>query len=209
MIAAMAISLYKHRNARKGHYCVICVDRTRGPATLVRLGYGVVVHLCAEHASPAFQTQRLGRDFVLTLQRVWGAGGCLTQRRSRALDAHLAAVAGAGAASRRRRPGSYAWPELRSEAERRSAHGEPPEVIVADLRTRRAPGICVAPSVRTIRRWISQRRWVFRRPDRPPVRSAIDRPAWPHGGTSRTDLPADGTDPGTPAHRGRPPPAGS
>jgi hypothetical protein len=205
MIVAVAISLYKHPNARKGQYCVICVDRTRGPATRVRLAYGVIVHLCAEHASPAFQTKRLGRDFVLTLQRVWGAGGCLNERRHRALDAHLAAVAAANAApSRRPRPGSYCWPELRHEAEARCARGEPAETIVRDLRRRRAPGICVAPSVRTIRRWLTERRWTFRRPKPPPT----PPPAWPAGGAASPPRPsAPGVDRATPIDHGRSPPA--
>ena len=62
MLMGVAISLYKHPNARKGRYCAICLDRTRGATQLVRLPYGVEVHLCGEHASLRFQTMRMGRD---------------------------------------------------------------------------------------------------------------------------------------------------
>jgi hypothetical protein len=201
------ISLYKHRNARKGQYCVICLDRTRGPARRVHLAFGVDVHLCAEHASPAFQTMRMGRDFVLTLQRVWSAGDALTKRRSRALDAHLAAVRGPQPPPSRPRPGSYAWPMLRDEAERRQAAGEAIPGIVAALRTRSAPGISRAPSVRTIRRWLGEQRWLaaLRRPS--PMRGPHGRepllpaapPAphaalpQPHGDAPATLLPPGGT----------------
>jgi hypothetical protein len=202
IIGGVAVSLYKHPNGRKGERCEICAGGTRGPATLVRLAYGVVVSLCGEHASPAFQTKRHGRDFVLTLQRVWSAGGLLTRRRRRALDAHLAAVAGANVPPRRRRPGSYCWPELRDEAELRCARGEEAETIVRDLRRRRAPGICMAPSVRTIRRWLSERRWIFRAPDRPPRRA----PIWP-AMDSTVRPPADAPLPDLPDDDGRAPPA--
>jgi hypothetical protein len=65
--------------------CAICVERMRGKTRLVELGYGVSVHLCEGHGSREFQTQRSGRDFVLTLQRLWQAHGCLSVARSNAL----------------------------------------------------------------------------------------------------------------------------
>src|SRR5205085_8641864 len=42
--------------------CAICVDRTRGKTERLQLTHRVVVWLCADHASPAFQTRRGGRD---------------------------------------------------------------------------------------------------------------------------------------------------
>jgi hypothetical protein len=60
---------YKARRVpTKQTVCAICVERTRGK--LVELGYGVSVHLCAEHASHGFQTQRSGRAFAPKLQRL-------------------------------------------------------------------------------------------------------------------------------------------
>jgi hypothetical protein len=166
----VAISLYKHPNTRKGRYCAICLDRTQGAAQLVRLPYGVEVHLCAAHASQDFQTMRMGRDFTLTLHRAWSAAGCMTRRRSRALDAHSAALRGRPAEGRRR-PGSYAWPSLRLEAEQRAAAGEAVATIIRDLRRRHAHDVARAPSARTIHRWIHERRWVRRKPPRPVQRA--------------------------------------
>jgi hypothetical protein len=70
--------------------CAICVDRTKGRAEEIRLGYCVTVWLCPGHASHAFQTKRSGGDFVRTLMGVWQATsaadskpampGCATHR---------------------------------------------------------------------------------------------------------------------------------
>ncbi len=153
-------TLYKARGVpNKQAVCAICVERTRGRTREVRYGYGVCVWLCEGHASPQFQTQRGGRDLVLTLQRLWQAHGMLTAARGRALSAHLAACRGPAA---RARPGSYCWPDLRAEAERRFAGGTGPHTVARDLHMRSLPGGCPGrlPSSRTIRRWHSQRRWL-------------------------------------------------
>lgn len=151
-------TLYKARSVpTKQAVCAICVERTRGKTRLVELGYGVSVHLCAEHASHEFQTQRGGRDFVLTLQRLWHAHGCLTVARSNALRRHLAACSGAEA---RPRPGSYSWPALRVEAEAAFAAGRTAGPVIATLRTLHADGPATPPSLRTMRRWCTERRWL-------------------------------------------------
>ncbi len=86
-------TLYKARGMPlKQACCAICVDRTRGRTRRVTLSNRVSVHLCDAHASHEFQTRRGGRDFVRTLMGVWRANDCLTLARSRALDAHLAAL---------------------------------------------------------------------------------------------------------------------
>jgi hypothetical protein len=155
---AGAATLYKKRGmGAKGEPCAICADRTRGRTRPLPLGFGVSVWLCAEHASDEFQQQRGGRDFVLTLQRLWSAHGCLTQRRSRALTAHLAALRGRAAQPR---PGSYAWPSVREEAEARFLAGEDPRAVIADLRARHGDGVARPPSVRTMQRWFHERRWL-------------------------------------------------
>ena len=153
-------TLYKARSVpTKQAVCAICVERTRGKTRLVELGYGVSVHLFTEHASHEFQTQRGGRDFVLTLQRLWHAHGCLTVARSNALRRHLAACSGAEA---RPRPGSYSWPALRVEAEAAFAAGRPARAVIATLRTLHAGGPANPPSLRTMRRWCTERRWLAR-----------------------------------------------
>lgn len=88
-------TLYKARRVpTKQAVCAICAERTRGRTRELNMGYGVSVWLCAGHASREFQTQRGGRDLVLTLQRLWRAHGCLSAARHKALRAHLAALAG-------------------------------------------------------------------------------------------------------------------
>ena len=155
-------TLYKARRVpTKQAVCAICVERTRGKTRLVELGYGVSVHLCQGHASPEFQTQRSGRDFVLTLQRLWHSHGCLSVARSKALRRHLAACSGAEA---RPRPGSYAWPELRQLAETAFATGTPAGTVIAALRRLHAHGPAHPPSIRTMRRWHTERRWIARPP---------------------------------------------
>jgi hypothetical protein len=84
--------------------CAICCDRTRGRTIGLRLTHGVNVWLCEAHASPEFQCSRDGRDFVVTLRRLWQAHGCLTAARRRALDAHLDTLADRPL---RTGPGSY------------------------------------------------------------------------------------------------------
>jgi len=155
-------TLYKARKVpTKQAVCAICVERTRGRTHAVELGYGVHVHLCHGHASPEFQTRRGGRDLVPTLERLWRAHGCLTVARSRALRRHLAACSGAES---RPRPGSYAWPALRRDAESAFAAGRPVNVVIAALRRLHADGAAVPPSIRTMRRWNAQRRWLPRAP---------------------------------------------
>jgi hypothetical protein len=117
----------------------------------------VSVWLCAWHRSPAFLERRAGRDLVVSLMRAWEAAGCLTQARHRALDVHRARLGGPPA---RARPGSYAWPALRREAERRFAAGEPPARVIGELRGRVAGGAAKAPSRRTMARWFSEGRWL-------------------------------------------------
>jgi len=151
-------TLYKARQVpTKQPVCAICVERTRGRTRRVALGYGVAVSLCADHASLDFQRRNGGRDFALTLQRLWVAHGCLSSARSRALRAHVDALQGAAA---RPRPGSYAWPGLRREAEQLFAAGEAPWPTIASLRRRAADAGVRPPSVRTMMRWHSERRWL-------------------------------------------------
>jgi hypothetical protein len=151
-------TLYKARGMSvKRPVCAICVDRTRGLTVSLRLTHGVTVWLCEAHASPEFQTRRSGRDFVLTLQRLWRAHGCLTAARGQALTTHLAAMAERPGQPK---PGSYAWAGLRRLAENEFAEGGPPMPTITRLRARYSGGTAAPPSVRTMQRWHRERRWL-------------------------------------------------
>src|SRR6185295_4003529 len=56
----------------------------------------------------------------------------------------------------RARPGSYAWPELRRQVERRAAAGITAREIGAEVRSAHEERGVRAPSGRTIRRWIAE-----------------------------------------------------
>jgi hypothetical protein len=155
-------SLYNARGlSTKQPVCAICVERTRGRTQKVVLGYGVEVWLCAGHAGGDFQTRRGGRDFVRTLSGVWQANGCLTSARSRALHAHLRSLQ---TRPKRSQPGSYAWPELRHEAEAAYAEGLRPKDVADSIHTTYATCPAHPPSRRTLERWAAQRRWLTARP---------------------------------------------
>jgi len=161
---AYLATLYKARGvSTKQQVCAICADRTRGRTQMLRLTHGVSVWLCPDHASREFQTMRGGRDFVLTLQRLWSAHGCLTANRSKALTSHLTSLRDRPA---RPRPGSYTWPDLRRALERRFATGTQPATAHAAATQLLANQTCSAraPSTRTIHRWHTQHRWLTPRP---------------------------------------------
>jgi hypothetical protein len=125
---------------------------------MLTLGYGVEIWLCERHASVEFQRRRNGRDFELTLMRLWQAHGCWTLARSKALKAFRAALVANTAP--RHRPGSYAWADLRPKVEAAFAAGVHPDAIHAYLQRTLHPAWAKAPSLRTLRRWHAERRWL-------------------------------------------------
>jgi hypothetical protein len=157
-------SLYKAPGIPvKSPVCAICLDRTRGTVVARQLGYGVRVWLCPVHHSVEFMRERAGRDFVVTMLRIWRAQDCLTVARSKALKAHLAAVQAVGRRpGSRPKPGSYAWPRLRIQAEQAFAFGADVLATITELRERHAHDHATVPSVRTMRRWFAQGRWLRR-----------------------------------------------
>lgn len=165
--------------------CAICGDRTRGRTVELRLTHGVAVWLCEAHASPEFQCRRDGRDFVVTLERLWHAHGCLTAARRRALCAHLAALA---ERPQRARPGSHTWADLRERAEAEFALGHPPAATIARLRAEHADGPAVPPSVRTMLRWHHERRWLSAPAD---GRDHVDAGVGPKRRSQLRALPVD------------------
>ena len=154
-------SLYKAPGIPvKSPVCAICLDRTRGRTLERELTHGVKIWLCEAHHSVEFLRRNAGRDFAVTLMRCWRSHGCLTRARSRALEAHLLAIGSTGKATTRRRPGSYAWPRLRHEAEVAFARGASTLATIGELRERHARDHAKVPSIRTMRRWFSQGRWL-------------------------------------------------
>ena len=82
------------------------LDRTRGKTLERQLTHGVRIWLCEGHHSVEFMRSNAGRDFAVTLMRIWRSQGCMTRARTRALDAHLRAIRATGAGIARSRPGS-------------------------------------------------------------------------------------------------------
>lgn len=161
-------------DARSTPVCAMCGHRRRGPSSLHHMTHGVTVWLCDAHGSAEFQRRHRGTDFVERLATVWEAAGALTVRRFRALEGHVRRVC--DVLADRDQPGSYSWPELRREAERRFAAGEPPGAVIADLRHRYGNGPARVPSERTMRRWFAQARW-------------LGAPAVPHTTRPRIRIP--------------------
>jgi hypothetical protein len=167
--AGVLRSGYKGERLGKTPACLLCGGSGRGRRAPLQLPYGVTVWLCAGHRDPEFLARRSGRDLVTSLMHAWLAAGCFDRRRSDALTAHLRRVQSAPA--RAGLPGSYAWPELRAEVERRFAAGESPRQVIDDLRARRDDALAPAPSARTIQRWFAEGRWL--------ARPTAERPAAP------------------------------
>lgn len=138
--------------------CVLCGHRGRQPRSVLYMTHGITIWLCDLHRSDGFMKRRSGREFVERLAMVWAAAGVLTVRRQDALQAHLQRIQ--AAAADREQPGSYSWPLLRREAERRFAAGEPPSQVIVELRQNYRDGPAMVPSIRTMRRWFTQARWL-------------------------------------------------
>jgi hypothetical protein len=155
----MASTLYKGPALGQLPPCLICAGPGEGPRARLFLTHGVSVWLCAAHRAPAFLRRRAGRDLVASLGALWSGAGCFGARRRRALEDHLRRVRQPGTRTGRR-PGSYSWPALRREAERRFGEGEPPAGVIAELRAHHREGPARAPSVRTMRRWFNDGRWL-------------------------------------------------
>jgi hypothetical protein len=125
------------------------------------LTHGVSLWLCETHRRESYLRCNGGRDFVDRITTVWAAVDALTSRRRAALRAYLRRL---GAPPHRELPGSYSWPALRREAERRFAAGEAPNTVITELRETYADGPSIVPSLRTMRRWFAQARWLLASP---------------------------------------------
>lgn len=156
----MTTSLYKGPALGSKPPCLICMGPGEGDRAQLHLPFGVSVWLCAAHRSESFQRRRGGRDLVVSLSGAWEASGALTRRRQRALEVHRARLLTRGRTPAPRRPGSYAWPGLRAEAEARWAAGAPARLVIDELRARHTGATALAPSRTTMYRWFREGRWV-------------------------------------------------
>jgi hypothetical protein len=130
--------------------------------------YGIVIRLCDMHQRKSFLTTDGGRRFTRILTERWDSHGMLTKQRIRALALHLRRVH--DLAVPRQLPGSHAWHPERQECERRCAAGEPIDQIIRDLRDPARWGGHKPPSIRTIRRWCADKRWLTPTPGQRIVR---------------------------------------
>lgn len=121
------------------------------------LPHGISVGLCRRHRESAFLERRSGASFTQRLEAMWRAHGIATRRRLASLATYRRRLSQRDLT--RELPGSYAWPRLRAEAERRFASGERPHDVIGELRGRYPTAHANVPSVRTMRRWHNQRRW--------------------------------------------------
>ncbi len=142
-----------------GVVCALCAGPGSGLVAEHHLTHGVSVFLCGAHRDDGYLRRRGGRDFVDELAGLWGASGGVSPCRRRALAAHLGRVARGGGCVRVL-PGSYSWPVLRAKAERRFASGESPRRVIFELRAHHGGGDAIVPSVRTMRRWFCEARWL-------------------------------------------------
>jgi hypothetical protein len=202
------VSYYKGERLGKASPCAICAGPGKGSRAELHLPYGVSVWLCAFHRTGEFATRRSGRDLAVSLMHVWGAAGCLTRRRHKA----LASLLGTAQTRGPRRPGSYAWPELRLEAERRFAAGE--ARTPRGTGSRSAPETCqAAPTLPAHDPALVQRRPVAAAPA-PPGRAILAGTARPRADRATGSRYPASNDVGENGARrdtvgaGRPPPGG-
>lgn len=151
--------------------CAICGHRGRRRRTLHHMTHGVSVWLCTTHSHETYLQVDAGRRFTRRLEGTWIASGSLTKRRSAALRMHNAR--NGRTPDGRARPGSYSWPRLRREAERRFAAGDDPRTVIEELREHHESDSARPPSVRTMRRWFIEARW--KDSDTPPRRRETRR----------------------------------
>jgi len=154
---------------------VCCVCGARRRTQTLHLTHGIRIQLCRLHATADYVRRQGGAVLARRLQAIWSAHGVLSARRRAALRAHIARVR--GASLEHELPGSYAWPHLRRQAERRFAAGEEPAAVIAELRAELANSVAQPPAYRTMRRWFAQARWMAA-PEMPSPRAPVFTHGW-------------------------------
>ncbi len=157
-------------SSRKGAPKCVCCFPKAVSGQVVPLRFGVTLALCDDHRDPAFIQSRGGRDFLAAVSTVYGSLGLHSRRFSEALRGFVEDVRLMLTPTPRARPGSYAWPHLRTAAEERWAAGgtyHDGEAVVLALHAPFRDAV-KPPSRQTVRRWWRQRRWLTPRPAPPP-----------------------------------------
>lgn len=136
--------------------CAICMGKF--DVKPMHLSFGVVVHLCGDHSDIDYVRKDGGRVMARRLTEVWTSNGVLTKSRVKTLAAHIRRVRDTMMA--RELPGSHAWKRERLEAEQRFAAGEPLKSVISAIKDPARWGDHASPSIRTIRRWYADGRWL-------------------------------------------------
>ncbi len=159
------IRVYKNRSAgapRKAPRCICCFPANRA-GQVVPLRYGVQLVLCEDHRDPAWIASRNGRDFLASVTATLSSFGITHRRYSAAVSVFVQDAVTRNAPTPRHRPGSYAWPGLRSAAEGVWASGgsyHDGEAAIRECARTVADG-WRAPSPHTVRRWWRDKRWLL------------------------------------------------
>jgi hypothetical protein len=159
--------IYKGRGKGPAKHprCICCFPKSVAGQE-VPLRYGVRLVLCADHRDPRFLHSRGGRDFLAATSALFRSLGLTGRRYHEALMAFLEEVRDTGRPTPRRRPGSYAWPDLRRDAEQAWHCGATFEQGCQLVYTHEEPITrrLRLPSLATVRRWWREKRWMLPRP---------------------------------------------
>jgi hypothetical protein len=172
--------IYKGRGKGPAKHprCICCFPKSVAGQE-VPLRYGVRIVLCMDHRDPRFLHSRGGRDFLAATSALFRSLGLTGRRYHDALLAFLEEVRDTGRPTPRQRPGSYAWPELRRDAEQAWQFGASFEQGCSVVFTHDEPVTkrLRLPSLATVRRWWREKRWMLPRPA--PAPAPVDAPAPP------------------------------
>jgi hypothetical protein len=159
--------IYKGRGKGPAKHprCIACFPKSVAGQE-VPLKRGVRLVLCADHRDVRFLHSRGGRDFLAATSALFRSLGLTGRRYHDALMAFLDEVRDTARPTPRHRPGSYAWPELRRDAERAWRQGASFEDGCRIVYTHEEPITCRLrlPSLTTVRRWWREKRWMLARP---------------------------------------------
>ena len=175
------IRRYKGRGkgpAKKPRCCCCFPKSVAGEE--VPIGCGITIVLCLEHRDVRFIQSRGGRDFLAAVATMFDSFGLKGKRYHVALTRFVNRVRDRSVPTPRRRPGSYAYPELRTAAEKVWADGgdydDGEQVVFRGFLDLKYPAHIKPPSTQTVRRWWRECRWIVRRPGEeppPPQRERI------------------------------------
>ena len=140
--------------------CIACWPRNVAGQD-VPLKHGVTLVLCSSHRTPEYVAEDSGRKFLSAISALFHSMGLRSARHHAALRAFVQEMTNPHRQRPQRpRPGSYAWPARRQDAETVWSRGgsflQGLAAALAGPPDRRAR----APTDRTVRRWWQDRRWL-------------------------------------------------